>query len=156
MKNMDKITNEKNTTKKVAFTATVHCLTGCAIGEILGMVIGSILNLHNLAAIVLSIVLAFIFGYSFTLVPLLKHFNLTKALSLAFASDTVSISVMEIVDNAIVFFIPGALDANLNTFLFWGSLIFSLIVAFITALPVNYYLIIKGKGHAVIHHNHHH
>jgi hypothetical protein len=147
--------NNKNTSlKKVAFNATLHCLTGCAIGEILGMVIGAHFNIHNLAAIILSIGLAFLFGYSFTLFPLIKHLSINKALSLAFASDTLSISVMEIMDNLIIFFIPGALDAGINTTLFWASLVFSLLIAFISAFPLNYYLILKGKGHAVIHDYH--
>jgi hypothetical protein len=141
--------------KKTAFMATAHCLTGCAIGEILGMVIGSYFNIHNLGSIVLSIALAFIFGYSFTLIPLLKSgLSLVKAWPLALASDTISITVMEIMDNLIIFFIPGALDAQLNTLLFWGSLALSLIVAFISAYPVNMYLISKGKGHAVVHSMH--
>lgn len=138
--------------RKVAFSATLHCLTGCAVGEILGMIIGSYFNIHNVASIVLSIVLAFAFGYSFTLFPLVKSgIAFRKAFSLALASDTVSISVMEIMDNLIIFFIPGALDAQLNTVLFWGSLAVSLLVAFWAAYPVNMYLISKGKGHAAIH-----
>jgi hypothetical protein len=140
--------------RKVAFSATLHCLTGCAVGEVLGMVIGSYFNIHNTASIVLSIFLAFTFGYTFSLVPLLKSgISFIKALSLALASDTVSISVMEIMDNLIIFFIPGALDAGLNTTLFWGSLTFSLFVAFWSAYPVNMYLISRGKGHALIHHH---
>jgi uncharacterized protein DUF4396/heavy metal-binding protein len=146
---------QKTSLKKVAFSATFHCLTGCAVGEILGMIIGTHFNIYNTAAIVLSIILAFVFGYSFTLIPLLKSgISFFKALSLAFAADTVSITVMEIVDNLIMVFIPGALDAGLNTFLFWGSLAISLFVAFWSAYPVNMYLIAKGKGHAVVH-NHH-
>jgi hypothetical protein len=140
--------------KSLAFMATVHCLTGCAIGEVLGMVVGTYFNIHNIFSILLSVVLAFFFGYSFTLVPLLKQFNLQKSLSLALASDTISISVMETMDNLIIFFIPGALDAGLNTALFWGSLIISLLVAFVSAFPVNYWLISKGKGHALIHSSH--
>lgn len=141
--------------KRLAFSATMHCLTGCAIGEVLGMVIGNYLNIHNLGSIVLSVVLAFIFGYSFSLIPLLKSgLVFIKALPLAFASDTISITVMEIMDNLIIFFIPGALDAGLNTLLFWGSLIISLFFAFWSAYPVNMYLISKGKGHAVMHKYH--
>jgi hypothetical protein len=137
--------------KKVAFSATVHCLTGCAIGEILGMVIGNFFNIHNVASIILSIILAFVFGYGLSLQPLLRHgLTLRKSLPLAFASDTVSISVMEIMDNLIIFFIPGALDAQLNSALFWESLLVSLVVAFLSAYPVNMYLISKGKGHAVM------
>jgi hypothetical protein len=141
--------------KKVAFSATLHCLTGCAVGEVLGMIIGSYFNIHNLGSIVLSVVLAFAFGYSFSLIPLLRSgLSFIKALSLALASDTVSITVMELVDNLIIFFIPGALDAGLNTLLFWVSLIASLFFAFWSAYPVNMYLISKGRGHAVIHKNH--
>ena len=140
--------------KNIAFMATVHCLTGCAIGEIVGMVIGAYFNIHDIAAIALSIILAFIFGYSFTIIPLTKHFSLKKTLSLAFASDTVSISVMEIMDNLIIFLIPGALSAKLTNILFWESLFLSLIVAFIAAFPVNYWLITKGKGHAIAHNMH--
>ncbi|MBP6913062.1 MAG: DUF4396 domain-containing protein [Candidatus Levybacteria bacterium] len=138
--------------RKVAFSATVHCLTGCAVGEVLGMVIGNYFNIHNIASIVLSIVLAFIFGYLFSIIPLLKHgLSLTKALALAFAADTVSITIMEIMDNLIILLIPGAMDAGLNTVLFWGSLAVSLFVAFWSSYPVNMYLISKGKGHAVVH-----
>jgi hypothetical protein len=146
---------EKTSLKKVAFSATMHCLTGCAVGEVLGMIIGSYFNIHNLGSIILSIVLAFVFGYSFSLIPLIKSgLSILKALPLAFASDTISISVMELVDNLIIFFIPGALDAGLNTVLFWGSLAISLFVAFWSAYPVNMYLISKGRGHAVVHKHH--
>lgn len=139
----------------MAFSATVHCLTGCAVGEVLGMVIGNFFNIHNFAAIALSIFLAFVFGYAFSILPLLKHgLSLFKALSLAFAADTISITVMEIMDNLIVLLIPGAMDAGLNTILFWGSLVVSLFVAFWSAYPVNMYLISKGKGHAVVHEYH--
>jgi hypothetical protein len=149
-----KLVSSKASLKKVAFMATAHCLTGCAIGEILGMIIGTVFNLHNFAAIALSIILAFVFGYALTMLPLLRSgITFPKALALAFASDTVSVSVMEIMDNLIILFIPGALDAQLNTVLFWGSLTASLIVAFMTAYPVNMYLISKGKGHASIPHH---
>ena len=145
----------KTSLKKVAFSATLHCLTGCALGEITGMIIGTAFNLHNLAAIVLSILLAFGFGYSFSMFPLLKSgLSLKKSLSLALASDTISISVMEIMDNLIIVFIPGALNAQLNDPLFWGSLAVSLFVAFWSAYPVNMYLISKGRGHAVAHKHH--
>src|SRR3954452_7713591 len=112
---------------KLALRATVHCLTGCSIGEVLGLVISTILGLANLPSIILSIVLAFIFGYSLTLVPLLRSgIGLAQALSLALASDTLSIIVMEVVDSAIVLLIPGAMEAGLNDPLFWGSLAVSL------------------------------
>lgn len=141
--------------RQVAFSATIHCLTGCAVGEVLGMVIGNYFNIHNATAVILSIALAFAFGYSFSLIPLIKHgLSFAKALPLAFAADTVSITVMEIVDNLIMLIIPGAMNAGLHTFLFWGSLFVSLFVAFWSAFPVNMYLIKRGKGHAVIHKYH--
>jgi Domain of unknown function (DUF4396) len=141
---------------KTAFSATVHCLTGCAIGEILGMVIGTGLGWGNLSTIVLSVLLAFFFGYSLTMLPLLRSgLTLTTVLPLAFAADTVSIAIMEIVDNLIMLVIPGAMMAGPLTLLFWASLIFSLAVAFVAAFPVNRYLIARGKGHAVVHEHHH-
>ena len=142
---------------RLAFAATVHCLTGCAIGEVLGMVIGSALGWGNFATIVLAVVLAFIFGYGLTMVPLLRSgMALGAALPLAFASDTLSITVMEIVDNLIIVVIPGAMDAGLGSLFFWGSLAFALAVAFVAAFPVNRYLISRGKGHAVVHKHHGH
>jgi len=142
---------------RIAFSATIHCLTGCAIGEVLGMVIGTALGLGNAATIILAIILAFIFGYLLTLVPLLRAgLAGAAALRLAFASDTASITVMEIVDNAIMLAIPGAMDAGLTDMLFWGSLAFSLIVAGLAAWPVNIWLIGRGRGHAVIHSYHQH
>ncbi len=141
--------------KSVAFMATVHCLTGCAIGEILGMTLGTIFNWPNIETIIVSVILAFFFGYSLTMMPLLKSgLSLRKALPLSFASDTMSIAIMEIVDNAIMYFIPGAMDAHITSILFWGSLVFALAVAFIFAYPVNYWLISRGKGHAVVHSAH--
>src|SRR3712207_1255485 len=134
---------------RVAFSATAHCLTGCAIGEVLGVVIGTALGWGNVATIALAVVLAFFFGYLLTMLPLLRSgIALGAALPLAFASDTVSIAVMEIVDNAIILLIPGAMEAGLASFLFWGSLAFALAVAFVVAFPVNLYLISRGKGHA--------
>jgi Domain of unknown function (DUF4396) len=141
-----------NTLNRLAFSATAHCLTGCAIGEVLGLVIGTILGLGTFATIVLAIVLAFFFGYSLTMLPLLRSgLALATALPLAFASDTLSITIMEIVDNLIVLLIPGAMDAGLGSLLFWGSLVFALAVAFVAAFPVNRWLIARGKGHAVVH-----
>jgi hypothetical protein len=141
---------------RTAFSATVHCLTGCAIGEVLGMMIGTALDWGNLATIVLSIVLAFLFGYSLTMLPLLRSgIALTAAIPLALASDTLSIAVMEIVDNLVLLVIPGAMDAGLADALFWGSLAFSLAVAFVAAFPVNRWLIARGRGHAVVHAHHH-
>jgi hypothetical protein len=142
---------------RTAFSATLHCLTGCAIGEVLGIVIGSALGWGNLATIVLAIVLAFFFGYGLTMLPLLRSgMALGAVLPLAFASDTLSITVMEIVDNLIIVVIPGAMDAGLGSLLFWGSLAFALAVAFVAAFPVNRYLISRGKGHAVVHQHHGH
>jgi len=142
---------------RTAFSATLHCLTGCAIGEVLGMVIGSALGWGTVSTIALAIVLAFFFGYGLTMLPLLRSgMALGAVLPLAFASDTLSIMVMEIVDNLIIVVIPGAMDAGLGSPLFWGSLAFALAVAFVAAFPVNRYLISRGKGHAVIHEHHGH
>ena len=140
----------------LAFSATGHCLTGCAIGEVLGLVIGTILGWGIFATIVLAIILAFFFGYLLTMLPLLRSgLALGTVLPLAFASDTLSITVMEIVDNLIILVIPGAMEAGLGSLLFWGSLAFALAVAFVAAFPVNRWLIARGKGHAVVHEYHH-
>ena len=142
---------------RTAFSATLHCLMGCAIGEVLGIAIGTALGWSNVATIVLAIVLAFFFGYGMTILPLLRSgMALGAVLPLAFASDTLSITVMEIVDNLIIVVIPGAMDAGLGNLLFWGSLAFALAVAFVAAFPVNRYLISRGKGHAVVHKHHGH
>ncbi len=142
---------------RTAFSATLHCLTGCSIGEVLGVVIGSAFGWGNVATIALAIVLAFFFGYALTMLPLLRSgMALGAVLPLAFASDTLSITVMEIVDNLIIVVIPGAMDAGLGSLLFWGSLAFALAVAFVAAFPVNRYLISRGKGHAVVHDHHGH
>ena len=149
------MTGNGTSLNRVAFSATAHCLTGCAIGEVLGMVIGTALGWSNFATIVLAVVLAFFFGYSLTMLPLLRSgMALATVLPLAFASDTLSITVMEIVDNAIMLVIPGAMEAGLASFVFWGSLAFALAVAFAAAFPVNRYLIARGKGHAVVHQHH--
>jgi hypothetical protein len=141
---------------KTAASATLHCLTGCAIGEVLGMVISTALGWAAASSIVLSVILAFIFGYSLSMRPLLRHgLSLRKALGLALAADTASITVMEITDNAFVLAVPGAIHASLNTVLFWTSLIVSLVVAFLVAWPLNRFLIARGKGHAVMHEHHH-
>ena len=143
----------------IAFSATTHCLTGCAIGEVAGMVVGTGLGWSNPATIVLSIALAFLIGYSFTVVPLLRTgMALGIVLPLAFAADTLSITTMELVDNAVIVFIPNALNAGLTDFLFWGSLVISLVLAGIAAFPVNRWLIARHKGHAIIHEAlpHHH
>ena len=141
---------------RTAWSATLHCLTGCAIGEVLGMVIGTALGWGNAATIALAVVLAFAFGFALTLLPLLKAMEFSRALKLALAADTASITVMEIVDNAIMLVIPGAMDAGLGSVLFWGSLAFALAVAAVAAFPVNRWLIARGKGHAVVHAHHHH
>lgn len=140
---------------RTAFSATAHCLTGCAIGEVLGMVIGTALGWGNFATIALAVVLAFFFGYLLTMLPLLRSgLAFATALPLAFASDTLSIAIMEIVDNLIMLVIPGAMEAGLSSILFWGSLAFALAVAFVAAFPVNRYLISRGRGHAVVHEYH--
>ena len=142
---------------RLAFSATTHCLTGCSIGEVLGMVIGTALGWGNWPTVVLSTVLAFVFGYLLTLLPLLQgSMGLGAALTLAFASDTLSITIMEIVDNAVMLVIPGAMDAGLTEPLFWGSLIVSLNLAGIAAFPVNRWLIARGRGHALVHKHHGH
>lgn len=134
-----------------AVDATVHCLTGCAIGEILGLVISTALGWHDLPSILLAIVLAFAFGYGLTFGPLVRAgMEPPRAARLAIASDTVSIVVMEVMDNAVVLLVPGAMTAGLLDALFWGSLALSLVVAFAIALPVNRWLIARGLGHAVI------
>jgi hypothetical protein len=139
-----------------AISATLHCLTGCAIGEVLGVVIGTALGWGNGATIGLAIVLAFVFGYSFTIAPVLRAgLGLGAALGVALAADTLSITVMEIVDNAVLLAIPGAMDAGLTSPLFWGSLVAALAVAFVVTVPVNRALIARGKGHAVVHRHHH-
>jgi hypothetical protein len=136
----------------VAVSATLHCLTGCALGEIAGMAIGTALGLSNWGTVALAVALAFLFGYSLTSLPLLRAgFALAAVIPIAFASDTFSIVVMEIVDNAIVVVVPGALEAGLGTLLFWGSLSFALAIAFVAAVPVNRLLIARGKGHAAVH-----
>ena len=140
---------------RVAFTATWHCLTGCAIGEVLGLAIGTALGWGNLPTIVLAIALAFLFGYAFTAVPLLRSgLAIGAAAGIALAADTISIAVMEIVDNAVILVVPGAMDAGLGDPLFWGSLAFALAVAFMAAYPVNRWLIARGRGHAVAHQHH--
>ncbi len=135
-----------------AASATLHCLTGCAIGEVLGMVIGTALGWGAGATIALAVVLAFLFGYGLTMLPLLRSgMAFGTAVGLALASDTASITIMEIVDNAIMLVIPGAMDAPLSSPLFWGSLAFALAVAGVFAFPVNRWLIARGRGHAAVH-----
>jgi hypothetical protein len=144
---------------RTAVTATVHCLTGCAIGEVLGMVIGTGLGLANGVTVVLSVVLAFVFGYALTVRGVLRTgLALSAAVPLAFASDTISIAVMELIDNATMLIVPGAMTAGLTSGTFWVSLLFALGAAFVVTVPVNRWLIARGKGHAVmqdLHAGHH-
>jgi hypothetical protein len=140
---------------RLAVSATLHCLTGCAIGEVLGMVIGTALGWSNLQTIVLAVVLAFVFGYALTIGPVLRSgLALGAAIPVALAADTVSITVMEIVDNAVVLLVPGAMEAGLGDPLFWGTLAVALAVAFLVTVPVNRWLIARGRGHAVVHRFH--
>jgi hypothetical protein len=141
----------------LAFSATLHCLTGCAIGETLGMIIGTAAGFSEWETVGLAVALAFFFGYSFTSVPLLRAgLPFAAVVPIAFASDTVSIAIMEVVDNAIMLLIPGAMEAGLGNLLFWGSLSVALVIAGVIALPVNRWLIGRGKGHAVVHQSGHH
>jgi hypothetical protein len=146
-----------NPLTRAAVQATVHCLTGCAIGEVLGMVLATALGWGNALSIAVSTVLAFFFGYALTLRPVFRAgVPFRRALRLAFASDTVSIAVMELVDNAFILVVPGAIAAGLADSLFWWSLAVSLAIAFVVALPVNRWLIAGGRGHAVVHDVHAH
>jgi hypothetical protein len=142
---------------RLAFSATVHCLTGCAIGEVLGMIIGTGLGWPDLQTIALSVALAFFFGYTLTSLPLLRSgMALSVVAPLALASDTVSITIMEIVDNAIMLLIPGAMDASLDEIGFWAALAAALLIAGTAAYPANRWLLARGKGHAVVHRHHGH
>ena len=137
---------------RAAVQATLHCLTGCAIGEVLGMVVATALGLGDLPSILLAIALAFVFGFALTVLSLRRTgIPPGRALSLAFASDTISIAVMELIDNAFILLVPGALAAGLDDGLFWWSLAASLAVAFVLTVPVNRALIARGRGHAVVH-----
>jgi uncharacterized protein DUF4396 len=139
-----------------AVSATLHCLTGCAIGEVLGMVLGTWWGWSSGATIGLAIALAFVFGYSLTIAPVLRAgLPLRAALGVALAADTVSITVMEVVDNLGMLLIPGAMEAGLSSWLFWGALAASLALAFVLTVPVNRALIARGRGHAVVHGYHH-
>jgi hypothetical protein len=139
-----------------AAQATLHCLTGCAIGEVLGMVIGTALGLHNAATVVLSIALAFVFGYALTMRGILRAgVSLRTAFTVALAADTVSIAIMELLDNAFIVAVPGAMDAGLTSLLFWAALAGSLLVAFLLTTPINRWMISRGRGHAVVHKYHH-
>lgn len=143
------------TLQQLALSATIHCLTGCAIGEILGMVIGTSLGWSNGATIALSIGLAFVSGYALTMRPLLRAgLAIGAAAKLALAADTLSIGIMEIVDNAIMLVIPNAMSAGVGSGLFWGSLAVALLIAGAAAFPVNVWLIARGRGHALVHAHH--
>jgi hypothetical protein len=139
-----------------AISATLHCLTGCAIGEVLGMVIGTALGWSPLQTVALAVALAFLFGYALAIRPVLKAgLSLPAAIPVVLAADTVSITVMEVVDNAVMLLVPGAMHAGLASPLFWGALAFAFLVAFVVTVPVNRWLIARGKGHAVAHTYHH-
>jgi hypothetical protein len=142
---------------RLAASATLHCLTGCSIGEVLGMVVGTSQGWSNARTVVVSVVLAFLFGYALTMRPLLgAGMGFRGAARLALAADTLSIGVMEIVDNAVMLMVPGAMDAPLDSARFWVSLAASLVLAGLAAYPVNRWLIARGRGHAVVHAHHHH
>ncbi|MCM0676721.1 DUF4396 domain-containing protein [Micromonospora phytophila] len=141
---------------RLAITATLHCLTGCAIGEVLGMVIGTALGWSDLSTIALAVGLAFLFGYALTVRPVLRSgVPLRTAIKVALVADTVSIAVMEVVDNGVMLAIPGAMEAGLTSVVFWASLAGALAVAFVVTVPVNRALIARGRGHAVTHRYHH-
>lgn len=140
---------------RLAVSATLHCISGCAIGEVVGSVVGSGLGWSNWVTEALTIPLAFLFGYSLTIRPLLRsQLGLRRSVRIALASDSLSITTMEIVDTTIILLVPGALAAGPSTALFWLSLLASLIVAFVCTVPVNRYLIVRGKGHAIVHQHH--
>ncbi|MGW2638248.1 DUF4396 domain-containing protein [Streptomyces sp. NPDC001348] len=139
----------------MAARATLHCLTGCAIGEVLGLVIGTAAGLHNAATVIISIALAFVFGYALTMRGVLRAgVPLGQAVKVALAADTVSIAVMELIDNTVMVGVPGAMNAGLSEWLFWASLVLSLALAFVLTTPVNRWMIGRGKGHAVVHAHH--
>jgi hypothetical protein len=140
---------------RMAVTATLHCLTGCAIGEVLGLVIGTALGWSAVPTIALAVGLAFLFGYGLTMLPLLRSgMAFRAAVPVALAADTLSIAVMELVDNAVLMAVPGAMEAGLASPLFWGALAFALAVAFVVTVPVNRAMIARGRGHAVVHAHH--
>lgn len=146
---------DNNSTNKMAVSATLHCLTGCAIGEILGLIIGTALELSTPTTIFIAVVLAFLFGYSLSLLPLIKAgIAVTAAMSIVLAADTLSIATMEVVDNLVMSIIPGAMEAGLANPIFWISMSLALTAAFLAAYPVNRYLLSRGKGHALLHSYH--
>jgi hypothetical protein len=150
-------THHHHATWSTAVSATLHCLTGCAIGEVLGMVIGTAFGLSDVTTIAIAVALAFVFGYALTMRGVLRAgVGFRHAVRIALAADTVSILVMELVDNAVLLAVPGAMDAGLATWLFWAALAFALAVAFVVTVPVNKWMIGRGRGHAVVHGAHHH
>ncbi len=152
---MQRVETHATNTRAMAISATLHCLTGCAIGEILGLVIGAMLGLSNLATVVISVSLAFLFGYALSVLPLIRSkLSLKKALTVVLAADTLSILVMELVDNGVMLAVPGAMNAGLVNPIFWLAMPFSLTIAFLAAVPVNKYLLDRGKGHALVHEYH--
>ncbi|MCW5658803.1 MAG: DUF4396 domain-containing protein [Burkholderiaceae bacterium] len=149
--------SQASSLNRTAFLATLHCLSGCAVGEVLGMFIGTALGFSNGATIGLAVLLAFAFGYAFTMVPLLRAgMTVREAARLALLADSASIAVMEIVDNAVMLAVPGAMDAPVSSLLFWAALAFALLVAAIAAFPLNRWLIARGKGHTAVHAHHAH
>lgn len=157
MRHTDRTQQPAASLNRTAISATVHCLTGCAIGEVLGLVLATWWGWSNAGTLVLSIALAFLFGYSLTLLPLLRGgLTVRQSVPLAFASDTLSIATMELVDTLTILVVPGAMSAGLGDPLFWGSLAGALVIAFWAAFPVNRALIARGKGHAVVHAHHAH
>jgi Domain of unknown function (DUF4396) len=151
MRDMDTVT----TPTRQAVSATLHCLTGCVIGEVLGMAIATSLGWADLPSIALAVALAFVFGYALTMRPVLAAgVGLRRAIGVALAADTVSIAVMEAVDNGFILIVPGAMDAGLLDWLFWGALSAGFAIAFVITVPINRFMIVRGKGHAVVHEFH--
>lgn len=148
---------EKSSLRSMAVSATLHCITGCAIGEIIGLIIGTAYGLSNGSTIALAVALSFLFGYSLSMLPLLKSgLAFKKALTVILAADTLSILTMEIVDNSVMSIIPNAMNATLVEPLYWIAMPISLVAAFVVAVPVNQYLLQRGKGHALVHEYHAH
>ncbi len=153
----DEVMEIRSATWMMARSATLHCLLGCGIGEVVGMAIGTWAGWHGAVTVVLAIGLAFVFGYALSAWALVRSgLRLHAALKLALAADTLSIATMELVDNAVIVFIPGAMNAGLGNLLFWSSLVLALFVAFLAAWPVNYYLLRRNRGHALVHQHHKH
>ena len=152
----DHVTQAPADLTRTAISATLHCLTGCAIGEVLGMVLATWWGWGDWSSIALAVALAFFFGYALTVGPVLRAgLPFRQAVKVALAADTLSILVMEVVDNGVLLVLPGAMEAGLLDLLFWGSLAFALLVAFVVTVPVNRSLIARGRGHAVVHQHHH-